>query len=397
MSRHWRRHDVLRAVPGGSRHRANGPGPLRRTLAVLCAGVVIAAASLVVPGDTASAQQTFRMRIQAAVPSGAMSFEMLQRFAKRLDVMSGGRLRVEVLAEGAIVPAPQIMDAVQRGVLEAGFAWPQFWAGKHPATALFSNTPVWPMAGLDELTHFSWMYEGGGLELYHELLQKVIGVNVVSVFVTPSGWQNLGWFRAPIENMEAFRKVKYRSPPGLAGEIFKEAGVSAVSLPGGEIIPAAERGAIGGAEWINPVEDIAYGFHQAFKYYYLASIHQFIDVGEVIINGDFWKKLSPDLQEMVRTAGKATLIETFNNDILRNARTVKTLREKHGITIAPTPHDINVELMKAAGRVLERRSAENPFFKKVVDSQREFALTVAPWWGQILRMYFRLSEDAVIR
>ena len=97
------------------------------------------------------------MRIQAAVPSGAMSFEMLQRFGKRVEVMSGGRLQVQVLGAGAIVPSPRILDSVDRGVLEAGFAWPQYWAGKHPATALFSNTPIWPMAGLDEMTHFAWM------------------------------------------------------------------------------------------------------------------------------------------------------------------------------------------------------------------------------------------------
>lgn len=359
------------------------------TLVLLAIGIL--------PPPTASAQQTFRMRVQTAVPSGAMSFEMLQRFARRLDVMSGGRLRVDVLAEGAIVPSPQILDAVHRGVLEAGYAWPQFWAGKHPATALFSNTPVWPMAGLDQLTHFAWMYEGGGFDLYHELLQKVIGVNVVSVFVTPSGWQPLGWFKAPIENMERFRRIKYRSPPGLAGEIFKEAGVTAVFLPGAEIIPAAERGVIDAAEWINPVEDIAFGFQHAFKRYYLASVHQFIDVGEIVINGDFWKRLSPDLQEMIRVAAQATIIETFNNDILRNAKALKTLRERYGIVVSPTPPDIHAALMKAGAKVLERRSTENPFFKRVVDSQRDFALTVAPWWGQVLRMYFRLSEDAVIR
>lgn len=359
---------------------------------------MVAALSLLIhTPSTALAKETFRMRIQAAVPSGAMSFEMLEAFARRVDVMSEGRLKVQVFGAGAIVPSPQILDSVHRGILEAGFAWPQYWSGKHPATSLFSNTPVWPMAGLDQLTHFAWMYKGGGLELYHELLQNVMGVNVVSVFVTPSGWQPLGWFKVPVENMKQFQRIKYRSPPGLAGEIFKEAGVSAVFLPGEEIIPAAERGVIDGAEWINPVEDIAFGFHQTFKRYYLASIHQFIDVGEIVINKGFWNKLPKDLQEIVRTAAMATIVDTFASDIVRNAETIKTLREKHGITVSPTPPDIHAGLMQAAGRVLEKRSREDAFFKRVVESQRNFALTVAPWWGEVLRIYFSLSENAVIR
>jgi TRAP-type mannitol/chloroaromatic compound transport system substrate-binding protein len=357
---------------------------------------MLAVVASVLQPSSALAQEKLRMRIQAAVPSGAMSFEMLQRFGKRLEVMSGGRLQVQVLGAGAIVPSPRILDSVDRGVLEAGFAWPQYWAGKHPATALFSNTPVWPMAGLDQLTHFSWMYEHGGDALYQELLQKIIGVNVVSVFVTPSGWQPLGWFKAPIKDMAQFRRLKYRAPPGLAGEIFKEAGVTAVFMPGEEIIPAAERGVIDGAEWINPVEDLPFGFQQVFKHYQLASIHQFIDVGEVVISGKFWARLTPDMQEMVRTAAKATMIDTFSADIARNAAVLKKLRQD-GITVSATPPDVHAALMQAAQRVLEKHSQKDPFYKKVVDSQVQFAREVAPWWGEVLRIYHNLSNDAVIR
>jgi TRAP-type mannitol/chloroaromatic compound transport system substrate-binding protein len=310
--------------------------------------------------------------------------------------MSGGRLQVQVFGAGAIVPSLRILDSVDRGVLEAGFAWPQFWAGKHPATALFSNSPVWPMAGLDAMSHFAWMYEQGGYEMYHELLQKVIGVDVVSVFVTPSGWQPLGWFKVPIKDIAQFRKLKYRGPPGLAGEIFKEAGIAIVSMPGEEIIPAAERGVLDGAEWINPVEDVPFGFPQVFKHYHLASIHQFVDVGEIVINGKFWSKLTPEMQEMVRAAGKAAMIETYTADIARNAATVKKLRDG-GITIWRTPPDIHAALMQAAQRVLQKHSEKDPFYKKVVDSQVEFARTVQSYWGEVLRMYQNLSNDAVIK
>jgi TRAP-type mannitol/chloroaromatic compound transport system substrate-binding protein len=365
---------------------------LRNVLSAL----VLAATATALQSPSASAQEKLRMRIQAAVPSGAMSFEMLQRFGKRVEAMSGGRLQVQVFGAGAIVPSPRILDSVDRGVLEAGFAWPQYWAGKHPATALFSNTPIWPMAGLDEMTHFAWMYEAGGDQMYHELLQKTIGVNVVSVFVTPSGWQPLGWFKAPIQDMAHFKRLKYRSPPGLAGEIFKEAGITAVFMPGEEIIPAAERGVIDGAEWINPVEDVPFGFQQAFKHYQLASIHQFIDVGEIVINGKFWSRLTPDLQEMVRTAAKATMMDTYTADIARNAAVLKKLREG-GITVSRTPPDVHAALMQAAQRVLQQHAAKDPFYKKVVDSQTQFAREMQPWWGEVLRIYQDLARDAIIK
>ena len=346
--------------------------------------------------SAAVAQEKLRMRIQAAVPSGAMSFEMLERFGKRLETMSGGRLQVQVYGAGAIVPSPRILDSVDRGVLEAGFAWPQYWAGKHPAAALFSNTPIWPMAGLDAMAHFAWMYEGGGSKLYEELLAKHIGVDVVSVFVTPSGWQPLGWFKTPIKNMAQFKQLKYRSPPGLAGEIFKEAGVTAVFMPGEEIIPAAERGVIDGAEWINPVEDVPFGFQQVFKNYQLASIHQFVDVGEIVISGKFWRRLSPEMQEMVRSAAKATMIDTYTADITRNAAVLKQLRAE-GINISRTPPDVHAALMQAAQRVLERHAEKDAFYRKVVDSQTEFAREIQPWWGEVLRIYQDLANDAVIR
>lgn len=357
----------------------------------------LSAALLVSTPMGADAQETYTMRIQSAVASGAMSYEMLERFAERLDAMSGGQLQVELYSAGAIVPSPRILDAVNNGTLEAGFAWPQYWAGKHPAASLFSNTPVWAMAGMDMLTHLSWMYGGGGLEMYEQLLTEEIGVDVVPLFMTPSGAQPLGWFNTPVESWEQFKQLSYRSPPGLAGEIYEEAGANVTFLTGEEIVPAAERGVIDGAEWLNPVEDMSFGLHDAFDRYYLTTVHQFVDVGELVINGEFWRSLPPELQAMTRTAAMATMVDTIVNDIQRNSQALNTLRDEHGVTIEPTPQSVHNALMEAAGRVLERRSEENEFFREVVQSQSEFARTTQPWWGQVLRMYDGLSENAVIR
>lgn len=375
-------------------NKVSTPGLMKKAVLMVAA---VAAFVWTAPPQEAAAQDTYRIRIQAAVPSGAMSFEMLEGFADRLDKMSGGRLKVRVLGAGAVVPSNRILDSVNNGTIEAGFAWPQFWAGKHAATALFSNTPVWPMAGLDMLTHFSWFYEGGGKELYQELLQEKVGLNAVSFFVTPSGWQSLGWFNKPIENLKDFQNTKYRSPPGLAGEIFAEAGIPTVTLMGEEILPAAERGVIEAAEWISPVEDVPFGFPEAFDYFYLASVHQFIDVGEVVINKEFWEKLPPDLQAMVEVAAQATIVQTFNNDIKRNSEMLKQLKEKHGIKVRTTPPDVHTALMNAADRVLEKHSAENDYYKKVVEHQKAYARTVIPWWGKVLNTYQDLSKNALIK
>lgn len=358
---------------------------------------ILLGALLVQISNTAAAQETRTMRIQAAVASGAMSFEMLERFGERLNTMSGGKLKVEVYGAGAILPSQRILDAVDDGTIEAGFAWPQYWAGKHPATSLFSNTPVWAMSGLDSLTHLAWMYEGGGFDMYETLMREIVGVDVVPIFVTPSGWQPLGWFNKPVESWEDFKNMKYRSPPGIAGEIYKAAGANVTFLAGEEIAPAAERGVIDGAEWLNPLEDMSFGLHDAFDYYYLTTIHQFMDVGEIVINGDFWDSLPPQQQAMIRAAAKATIIDTYMNDIYRNAKALNTLRDEHGIKIRATPDSIHVALMEGAAKVLEQRSEENEYFAKVVESQKEFARTVRPWWGELLRMYDGLAEDALIK
>lgn len=356
------------------------------------ASALLLAACLVIPATVADAQDKFRMRVQAAVPSGSMSFEMLERFAERAKTMSAGRLDVRILGAGAIIPSPRIMDSVDSGVIEAGFAWPQFWSGKNTATALFSNTPVWPNSGLDQLAHFSWFYEGGGQEMYQQLLTDEVGVNVTSLFVTASGWQPLGWFNQEIDSLETFRSLRFRAPPGFAGEIFAEAGVSTTFVPGEEVIPSAERGLIDGAEWINPIEDEPFGFHQVFSHLYLATIHQFVDVGEVIINQQYWDNLPEDLQEILTVAARATIIDTYAADISRNAEALQRYHES-GIVIAPVPDDVHDALRSAADRLLERMSAENEVFAQVVNHQREFADKIQPWWGETLKLYTKFGAS----
>jgi len=363
------------------------PSWLRKCVVALL-GAVLAAAS-------AHAQQPVRMRMQTAVPNASIYFELLKKFGDRVDRMSAGRIKMEVLPDGAVVPAFEILDAVDKGVVEAGYAWTHYWSGKHPAAGLLSNPMAGAGAGLDQLSHVAWIFEGGGYDLYRKFYSDVLKVNVEPLFVQPMGPDPLGWFRRPIKNVADFKKLKYRSPPGITGEIFKEMGISAVALPGGEIVPAAQRGVIDAAEWIGPADDLNLGLHRVWKNYYLQGLHQSTDIGEVLINKGVWAKLPADLQEIVRTAAMASMMETYTYNVYRNAAAVKKLRDEFKVTIHDTPRDFYPEFVRATNVVLERYAAKDAFFKQVLDSQRDFAKTVVPYWTKILDLYSGLGNAAL--
>ena len=359
-----------------------------RTCAVALLGAALAAAS-------AHAQQPVRMRMQTAVPNASIYFELLKKFGERIDRMSAGRIKMEVLPDGAVVPAFEILDAVDKGVVEAGYAWTHYWSGKHPAAGLLSNPMAGAGAGLDQLSHVAWIFEGGGYDLYRKFYSDVLKVNVEPLFVQPMGPDPLGWFKRPIKNVADFKKLKYRSPPGITGEIFKEMGITAVALPGGEIVPSAQRGVIDAAEWIGPADDLNLGLHRVWKNYYLQGLHQSTDIGEVLINKAVWAKLPADLQEIVRTAAMASMMETYTYNVYRNAAAVKKLRDEFKVTIHDTPRDFYPEFVRATNVVLERYAAKDAFFKQVLDSQREFARTVVPYWTKILDLYSELGNAAL--
>jgi TRAP-type mannitol/chloroaromatic compound transport system substrate-binding protein len=352
------------------------------------------AAALLLFAGGISAQQT-KMRLQTAVPAASIYFELLKKFAERVDKMSAGRIKIEVLPDGAIVPAFEILDAVDKGVVEAGYAWTHYWSGKHPAAGLFSNPMAGAGVGLDQLSHVAWIFEGGGYELYRKLYSDVLKVNVEPLFVQPMGPDPLGWFKRPIKDTADFKKMKYRSPPGITGEIFKEMGVSAVAMPGGDIVPAAQRGTIDAAEWIGPADDMNLGLHTVWKFYYLQGLHQSTDIGEVLINKTVWNKLSPDLQEIMRTAAMASMTETYTYNVYRNAVAVQKLRDEHKVQILDTPSDFYPEFLRATNVVLDRYAGKDAFFKQVLDSQRNFAKVVVPYWTKVIDLYSHLGNTAI--
>lgn len=339
------------------------------------------------------AQQKIRM--QTAVPSASIYFELLKRYADRVDKMSGGKLKIEVLPDGAIVPAFEILDAVDKGIVEAGYAWTHYWSGKHPAAGLFSNPMAGAGVGLDQLSHVAWLYEGGGNKLLEKLYTDVLKLKIVAHMVQPMGPDPLGWFKRPIKDVADFKTMKYRSPPGITGEIFKEMGIAAVAMPGGEIVPAAQRGTIDAAEWIGPADDRNLGLHTVWKNYYLQGLHQSTDVGEILWNRDWYNKLPPEHKAILEAASMASIGETYTFNVWRNAQAIVELREKHGVQILDTPKEFFPEFIKATNTVLERYAAKDAFFKEVLDSQRNFAKTVVPYWTKINDLYSQLGNAAL--
>jgi TRAP-type mannitol/chloroaromatic compound transport system substrate-binding protein len=365
--------------------------PNRRRAFGAGAAVLASAATL---APQVHAQQVTRLKIQTAVPSSSIYFDLLKRMGDRIDRMSSGRLKLEMLPDGAVVPAFEIFDAVDKGVVDGGYAWTHYWSGKNTAAGLFSNPAAGGGTGMDQLSHVAWLFQGDGNALYKKFFSEVLKVNIEPFMVQPMGPDPLGWFKNPIASLDDFRKVKYRSPPGLVGEIFKEMGISAVAMPGGEIVPAAQRGVIDAAEWIGPADDIALGFQTVFKHYYLQGLHQSTDVGEVLINKAVWNKLPADLKAIVETAAMASMTDTYTYNVFRNAQAVQRLKTEFKVTVHDTPKDIFPAFIKATNTIYDREASKNAFFKEVLDSQRAFAKIVVPYWTKINWLYTNLGATS---
>jgi TRAP-type mannitol/chloroaromatic compound transport system substrate-binding protein len=370
------------------RNTMNKPSIVARRLLMAC-GLLLAAAP---SASYAAGPQDYHFSIQTAVPSSSLYFELLQRFAKQIETMSAGRLKADVLPAGAVVGPFEILDAVSNDVVKAGYCWGNYWSGKNSAFVLFANVPA--SSGLDQRSLMAWYYRGGGEKLYDELLHDIMHLKLQAFLIQPMGPDPLGWFKKPIKNMEDFTKFKYRSPPGIPGETYKGMGVAAVAMPGGDIVPAAQRGVIDAAEWIGPADDRNLGLQKIWKYYYLQGLHQQTDVGQIIFNQGFWNSLPADLQEIIRVAVMANAAETFNADVYDNALALHELQDKYHVHVEDTPADYYPKFITAEKKVTEKYAAANPFFKKVLDSQIEFAKTIYPYRERVLELYYNMLKTA---
>jgi TRAP-type mannitol/chloroaromatic compound transport system substrate-binding protein len=283
-----------------------------------CGPVIALIAALLLSGNTFA--QTTATPVRDAHPdrgpSASIYFELLKRMCDRVDRMSAGRVKMEFLPDGAVVPAFEILDAVDKGIRRRRLRMDALLVRQEPDRRALFQSDGGRGGSRPSCRMSPWIFEGGGYDLYPQALQgRAQGQCRADLRPADGPRSPSAGSRTPINSTADFKKMKYRAPPGITGEIFKEMGVSAVALPGGEIVPAAQRGVIDAARMDRPADDMNLGLQTVWKHYYLQGLHQSTDIGEILINKTVWDKLSPDLKEIIRTAAMASMMETYTYNV----------------------------------------------------------------------------------
>jgi TRAP-type mannitol/chloroaromatic compound transport system substrate-binding protein len=340
------------------------PGRRRFLKGSLAAAAGVATGTLAAPAIVTAAAPTV-VKMQTSWPASDIWMDFARQYVERVERMSGGRLKIDLLPAGAVVQAFQVMDAVNDGVLDAAHTVPVYWYGKHKAASLFGTGPVF---GGSATTMLAWFNTGGGSELYRELTQDIMKMNVYGFLGFPMFAQPLGWFKKPVTTAAELQGLKYRTV-GLAADLMQKMGMSVAQLPGGEIVPAMERGVIDAFEFNNPSSDMRFGAQDVAKYYYLSSYHQASESFEFLFNKDFFDDLDEDLRailqygvEAVSTANTAMAMDNYSKDL-------QTLQDKDGVKVERTSQDILDAELKAWDGIIPDLE-KDPFIKKVLDSQR---------------------------
>lgn len=347
-------------------------------LSKILTGVAATAVGLTLMASSALAEKT--IRIQSVLPTTADEVVMLKAFGDDVAALTNGSLKIEVLPAGAVVGPRDIMDAVDAGLVEGGFAWTHYWGGKHVAANLFGAPVAGAGVGLDNIAFLSWFQFGGGKELYDRLWDEM-GVNVKGFMLQPVGPEALGWFPKPIASMDDFRKMRFRAPPGMVGAAYADVGVPAVAMGGGDILPALEKGTIDAAEWCCPKPDSVFGFQKVLKHYYLQGLHQVVVNADMYLNKDFYNDLSDIEKKALEVAANASLSKSMSYRIFENGKALKDLTDNHGVILEDTPADYFTEYMAAAKNALQATADENEFFAEVWQSQKDFADIAVPFWA----------------
>ena len=343
-----------------------------KTLAARLAAAALAAGL----AGTVAAQQPRTLKMQSSWPASLTLQDNFRFFGERVDKLTAGQLKIDTLAAGQIVPPFEVLDATHKKVIDGAHTISYYWVGKNKAATLFSSTPA-GIVGMDHTDYLGWIYEGGGLDLWWEFYQKELKLNVIAFPILPSSPQALGWFKRPIKNLADFKGLKCRQT-GLVAEVYQRMGMQTVNMPGGEIVPSAQRGVIDCAEWVGGIEDLRLGLPQVWKYHYTPGPHESSSVGELMINSEVFASLPPQQQEVIRSAVTETYLRWWVKWQKQNADAIEEMRTKHGTQILRTQPEILIAFYKAWEEIAKEESAKNPFFKKTLDSQRAYAAKVIP-------------------
>ncbi|MEC8645908.1 MAG: TRAP transporter substrate-binding protein [Candidatus Latescibacterota bacterium] len=356
----------------------------RRSLlhkAPLAASAALIACGQAQEGNTPSVQtrKNFKWKMITTWPKDFPGLGTgANRLAQAIGDMSGGQLEVKVYGAGELVPAMGVFDGVAGGTAEMGHASAYYWKGKHEATQFFSAVPF----GLTAQEINGWLSYGGGQELWDELYA---GFGLKAFPAGNTGVQMGGWFNREINALDDFSGLVMRMP-GLGGEVLRRLDATVQNLPGGEIFQALKTGAIDATEWVGPYNDLAFGFHQAAKYYYWPGWHEPGTTMEAMINRTAWEALPTDLQHIVRHACQSTNENMLAEFTTRNGVALKTLVEKHGVQLKRFSDDVLTEIGRVARDVVGEIAAKDPLSNSVYASFNAYRSQSVS--------YTRISEEA---
>lgn len=325
------------------------------------------AAAMCVSVQSASAANKLLLKTPIAFATALPGLgSPIPRVAAELKRMSGGTLRMKVYEPGKLVPPFEILDAVSSGKINSGYTTAGYWAGKIPASPLFSAVPFGPEAG----EYMAWLYYGNGLKLYQQMYDKA-GYNVHVVPCAVIAPETSGWFAKEIKSADDLSGLKMRFF-GLGGKVMQKLGVATSLLPGGEIFPALEKGAIDATEFSMPAIDARLGFHKLVKFNYFPGWHQQATVFELLINGDVWKKMSDQHRAIVENACKASMADSFaEGEAIQHTALIQNV-EKHGVKIKNWSDEMLALFRKTWDEVAAEEAKKDAFFKTVLDDMNGF-------------------------
>ena len=320
----------------------------------------------------AAAQAPIVFKMQGSWGTNEIFSEMAQQYVARVNEMSGGRLRIDYLPAGAVVKPFEIIDAVSKGVLDGGHHVSGYWYGKNKSASLFGTGPV---SGATPEIGLSWIQAGGGQQLWDKLVAKM-NLNVVGFFSFPMPSQPLGWFKkSPPKKATDLKGFKYRTI-GLAADMLQEMGMAVAQLPGGEIVPAMQRGVIDAFEFNNPTADMRFGAQDVAKFYSMGSFHQAQEFFEIIFNKDKYNALPADLKAVLKYAAEAA--STANTALAHEnySRDLQELIVKHKVQVSRTSADVYKGQLAAWDVVTAKLEKEVDMFKEVNDSFKAWSRRV---------------------
>src|SRR5882757_6146502 len=353
--------------------KEKSPTPKAATRRKFLTGAALATAAVSAP-NVVKAQGAINMRFQSTWPSKDIFHEYALDFGKRVNDMSGGDLKIEVLPAGAVVPAFGLLDAVSKGVLDGGHGVLVYHYGKQTALALWGSGPGF---GMDANMLLSWHKYGGGKELLAKLYESV-GANVVSFPYGPMPTQPLGWFKKPMTKVEDFQGLKYRTV-GISIDVFTAMGAAVNALPGGEIVSAMDRGLLEAAEFNNASSDRALGFADVSKVCMLQSYHQNAEQFEITFNKDKYNGLPEKMRAIIANAVEAASQDMSWKAVDRYSQDYIELQTKDKVKFYKTPESVLMKQLEIYDEVVKKKSAENPLFKEILQSQLAFAKRTTQW------------------